>query len=230
MADLYNRIALFRAERSLSRRELAESVEVNVQTIGYLERGDYKPSLELAMKIAAVFDVPVELVFSFTPFPSIAASLRRAGLRRLHEAEGRAGRERGRPAMNDASRLKNLMLNDNGFGFDPSSGFTYNISLTGLEVIHWLKEGMSEPKIVERVAPAYPEAAREEKVQGAVVVEVTIGTDGRVSDAKAIEDPDARLTAAALEAVAQWRFEPARTAQGKAVAVRLAVTVNFKLS
>ena len=59
MTNLYNRIALFRAERGVSRRELAEAVGVNNQTIGYLERGDYKPSLELAMKIAAWFDVPV---------------------------------------------------------------------------------------------------------------------------------------------------------------------------
>jgi PqqD family protein of HPr-rel-A system len=51
--------------------------------------------------------------------------------------------------MSDVSRLKNLMLNDNGFAFDPSSGFTYNISLTGLEVIHWLKEGRSEAQIVD---------------------------------------------------------------------------------
>ena len=50
---LHNRIAVFRAERGVSRRELAEAVGVNNQTIGYLERGDYKPSLELAMKIAA---------------------------------------------------------------------------------------------------------------------------------------------------------------------------------
>jgi DNA-binding XRE family transcriptional regulator len=70
---MYNRIALFRAERGVSRRELAEAVGVNNQTIGYLERGDYKPSLELALKIA------VELIFSLTPFRSIAASLRRAG-------------------------------------------------------------------------------------------------------------------------------------------------------
>lgn len=106
-----------------------------------------------------------------------------------------------------------------------------SVATAGKAPERWTKEsGLSEPKIVERVAPAYPEAARDERVQGAVVVEVTIGTDGRVSDAKAIEDPDARLTAAALEAVAQWRFEPARTAKGKAVAVRLAVTVNFKLS
>ena len=78
MTDLYNRIAIFRAERGVSRRELAEAVDVNNQTIGYLERGDYKPSLELAMKIAAYFDVPIELLFSFQPFESVAESLRRA--------------------------------------------------------------------------------------------------------------------------------------------------------
>lgn len=79
MMEIHNRIALFRAEAGMSRRDLAEAVEVNPQTIGYLERGDYKPSLELGMKIAAVFNVPVELLFSFTPFESVAEALRRAG-------------------------------------------------------------------------------------------------------------------------------------------------------
>lgn len=78
MSNLYNRIALFRAERGVSRRELADAVGVNNQTIGYLERGDYKPSLELAMKIAAYFGVPVELLFSFQRFESVADTLRRA--------------------------------------------------------------------------------------------------------------------------------------------------------
>lgn len=77
VTNLYNRIALFRAERGVSRRDLAEAVGVNNQTIGYLERGDYKPSLELAMKIAAYFGVPVEMIFSFTPFESVATSLAR---------------------------------------------------------------------------------------------------------------------------------------------------------
>jgi putative transcriptional regulator len=79
MAQIYNRIALFRAERGTSRRELAEAVGVNPQTIGYLERGDYSPSLELGMKIAAYFDVPVGMLFSFEAFESVAAALRRAG-------------------------------------------------------------------------------------------------------------------------------------------------------
>jgi len=76
--DIHNRISLFRAERGTSRRELADAVGVNPQTIGYLERGDYKPSLELAMKIAAYFDVAVEHLFSFRPFESVAVALRRA--------------------------------------------------------------------------------------------------------------------------------------------------------
>ena len=74
---MFNRIALLRADRGISRRELADAVDVNPQTIGYLERGDYKPSLELAMKIAGFFGVPVEMVFSFTPVPSVAQELRR---------------------------------------------------------------------------------------------------------------------------------------------------------
>lgn len=77
--QIHNRIALFRAERGLSRKELAEMVAVNPQTIGYLERGDYKPSLELAMKIAAVFGVSIEMLFSFHPFESVATALRIAG-------------------------------------------------------------------------------------------------------------------------------------------------------
>ena len=43
--------------------------------IGFLERGDYNPSLELALSVAAVFNVPIELLFSFKPFPSVAETL-----------------------------------------------------------------------------------------------------------------------------------------------------------
>ncbi|MBO0749238.1 MAG: helix-turn-helix transcriptional regulator [Porphyrobacter sp.] len=72
---MYNRIAVLRAEAGMSRKALAEKVGVNPQTIGFLERGDYNPSLELALNVAAVFGLPVELLFSFRPFPSVAATL-----------------------------------------------------------------------------------------------------------------------------------------------------------
>lgn len=72
---IHNRIALFRAERGWSRKELAAIVEVNPQTIGFLERGDYSPSVELALKFARLFGVSVERLFSLDPFPSLAEEL-----------------------------------------------------------------------------------------------------------------------------------------------------------
>ena len=77
--SLYNRISVFRAEQGISRRQLADAVEVNNQTIGYLERGDYKPSLELALKIARHFGVTVDMLFSLERFEPIAMAFKRAG-------------------------------------------------------------------------------------------------------------------------------------------------------
>ncbi|WP_240792238.1 MULTISPECIES: helix-turn-helix transcriptional regulator [unclassified Salinibacterium] len=68
---VHNRLAMLRAERRVSRRELADAVGVHYQTVGYLERGEYNPSLHLALRIARFFDVPVEVVFSLEPFPRL---------------------------------------------------------------------------------------------------------------------------------------------------------------
>jgi DNA-binding XRE family transcriptional regulator len=65
---IHNRLAVLRAERNLSRQDLADAVDVHYQTIGYLERGEYHPSLELALSIAEFFGLPVEAIFSFQPF------------------------------------------------------------------------------------------------------------------------------------------------------------------
>ena len=75
---MFNRLALLRAERNVSRKALAEAVGVNFQTIGYLERGDYSPSLELALRISAFVQVPVEVLFSLTPFEPLIAQLTRS--------------------------------------------------------------------------------------------------------------------------------------------------------
>ena len=72
---MYNRIKTLRSDRGLSRKELAEAVEVNFQTIGYLERGDYNASLELAFKLAEFFEVPIDMAFSPRPFKTIAEEL-----------------------------------------------------------------------------------------------------------------------------------------------------------
>jgi DNA-binding XRE family transcriptional regulator len=65
---IYNRLPVLRAERGISRLDLARTVGVNYQTIGYLERGDYNPSLVLALRVSEVFGLPVEAIFSTRPF------------------------------------------------------------------------------------------------------------------------------------------------------------------
>ncbi|MFD0360608.1 helix-turn-helix transcriptional regulator [Nocardia sp. GCM10030253] len=71
---IYNRIAMLRAERGISRRELAEALGVHYQTVGYLERGEYSPSLHLALRISAYFEVAVEIIFSTAPFPRLGSA------------------------------------------------------------------------------------------------------------------------------------------------------------
>ena len=72
---LYNRLAVLRAERGISRQELADALGINYQTVGYLERGEYNPSLELAFRIGEHFGLPIEAIFSRQPFRPLSEEL-----------------------------------------------------------------------------------------------------------------------------------------------------------
>jgi putative transcriptional regulator len=65
-----------RAERNLTRQNLADALGINYQTVGYLERGEYNPSLELAFRISEFFKLPIEMVFSRTPFQPMSEQLK----------------------------------------------------------------------------------------------------------------------------------------------------------
>jgi TonB family protein len=82
---------------------------------------------------------------------------------------------------------------------------------------------------LKKVAPAYPEDARQDRVSGVVVLQLLIGTDGKVHDVEVLQDPDPRLTKAAVEAVKQWEFQPARDKDGKPLSVKSSVILNFAL-
>ena len=73
---IFNRIAVLRKEKNISRKELAEKIGVNFQTIGYLEREEYNPSLDLAFKISEYFDLPIEFIFSTKPFKPLSEELK----------------------------------------------------------------------------------------------------------------------------------------------------------
>jgi putative transcriptional regulator len=59
-----NRLKVLRAERDWSQGDLAERLEVSRQSVNAIETGRYDPSLPLAFRIAAVFGLPIETIFS----------------------------------------------------------------------------------------------------------------------------------------------------------------------
>ena len=64
---VYNRIEEARVALGLSRQDLADKARVHYQTIGYLEREEYSPSLVLALRIAKSLNQEVSELFSLTP-------------------------------------------------------------------------------------------------------------------------------------------------------------------
>ena len=72
---IYNRIAVLREDRGISRSDLAKKIGVNYQTVGYLERGEYNPSLDLALRISECFGLPIEVVFSTNPLKPLSEVL-----------------------------------------------------------------------------------------------------------------------------------------------------------
>ena len=68
---IFNRIEELRSAKGLSRQQLADAVGVHYQTVGYLERGEYNPSLSLALKIADTLKTEVGEIFSLNPFRKV---------------------------------------------------------------------------------------------------------------------------------------------------------------
>ena len=83
----------------------------------------------------------------------------------------------------------------------------------------------AEDSLVHRVEPEYPEQARQQQIQGAVVLETRINPDGIVGDLKVVSGHPL-LADAAMAAVKQWRFQPAEI-DGTPVATKVALPVRI---
>ena len=90
-----------------------------------------------------------------------------------------------------------------------------------------LSPAAAEDSLVHRVEPEYPEEARQQQIQGVVVLEVRVGRKGSVEDVMLLSGR--RLLAnAAIAAVKQWRFRP-HLVMGQPVEMQTKVTLNFRL-
>jgi TonB family protein len=88
--------------------------------------------------------------------------------------------------------------------------------------------GLTAPALVREVRPSYTDEARRLGLQGNVVLQVTVGRDGRVGDVRVVRGLGAGLEQRAVDAVRQWRFTPA-TRRGVPVDVSVQVSVEFSL-
>ena len=132
-----------------------------------------------------------------------------------------------------------LLVFENGrevFRMDPSPGPAVNraeesgvqrASTVESEGIVKLAPDAVEDSLVHRVEPEYPEQARQQRIQGPVVLETRINPDGTVGDLKVVSGHPL-LADAAMAAVKQWRFRP-HSVNGQQVGMETRVTIKFTL-
>lgn len=91
-------------------------------------------------------------------------------------------------------------------------------------------DGVTYPRIVKEVKPVYTDAARKERIQGTVMMDVVVRSDGTVGDVNVTKslDKEFGLDDEAVRAVKQWVFDPG-TKDGKAVAVLVQIEMSFTL-
>jgi TonB family protein len=99
-----------------------------------------------------------------------------------------------------------------------------DVSLNDVEIDQSLARGM----LMKRTEPVYPSEARRAGIQGKVVLEAMIGTDGRIHDLRVISAPAASLAASSFAAVSQWEYRP-YLMNGRTVPVQTTVMVTFAL-
>jgi protein TonB len=90
-----------------------------------------------------------------------------------------------------------------------------------------LHQGIQAPRKTVDVAPRYPALARETRVEGTVILDVIIDERGTVASTRVLKSV-ALLDQAAIDAVQQWKFTPARL-NGEAIPIVMTVTVTFRL-
>lgn len=93
-----------------------------------------------------------------------------------------------------------------------------------------VRHAVTPPKLQRHEAPEYPRVAKRRGIEGTVVLRLVLGRDGRVeTDRTQVLRSIPELDEAAIRAVRNWRFSPARDADGKAIRVALQLPVRFTL-
>lgn len=109
-----------------------------------------------------------------------------------------------------------------GAGLGPGAGFGTGGGAPGTG------SGIAPPTLVREVRPTYTDEARRRSIEGDVILEIVVQKDGHVGAVKVVRTLGAGLEARAIDAVKQWRFNPARRL-GTPIDVVVEVSVDFTL-
>jgi periplasmic protein TonB len=138
--------------------------------------------------------------------------------------------ETGREAISNGTRESVSALERGGVSVD-GVGVTENPPpappAPGPQPPQRLHQGIQAPRKVVDVAPRYPALARQSRIEGIVILDVIIDETGTVTSTRVLKSV-ALLDQAAIDAVGQWKFTPARL-NGEAIPIVMTVTVSFRL-
>jgi protein TonB len=129
------------------------------------------------------------------------------------------------PAGTDGSIPSSLRSQTASSTPEASGAMPVEAAMSSIEPVN-LPESVAWGLLTQPVDPVYPDAARASGQRGSVVLQVLIGRDGAVQDAKFMQG-SLVFARAAIDAVKQWRFKP-YTMNGRAVSVKSLITLNFK--
>ncbi|MFZ0541487.1 MAG: energy transducer TonB, partial [Candidatus Sulfotelmatobacter sp.] len=129
------------------------------------------------------------------------------------------------PAGNSAGIPSSLKSQIASSTPDASGAMPAEAAMSSIEPVN-LPESTAWGLLAQPVDPVYPDAAKASGQKGSVVLQVLIGRDGAVQDAKFLQG-SLVFARAAIDAVKQWRFKP-YSMNGRAVSVQSVITLNFK--
>ena len=94
------------------------------------------------------------------------------------------------------------------------------------EPVYELGPGITPPRVIKQVNPKYSESSRGVRVTGLITIDVVVSSQGTPKNPRVIKGIEDEVDRAAVEALRQWRFAPAKK-DNKAVAVRVVVEIDF---
>lgn len=130
-------------------------------------------------------------------------------------------------AMNALGEWKFAPALRNGIPVDSVSQIDVDFTLDN--ATFGIGDGISPPRVVRRVEPRYPAAARSIRYTGTVKLGAVIQKDGSVNLVRIIQGLEHGLSESAAEALSQWKFRPGTMGDGKPVPVSVDIEVNFNL-